>query len=133
MKSHGATLEAPGDVRERLGLARALSDGDLGAALACFAREACLITPDATAIHGRDRIGPVLAQLIASGIEVEVESSTVVAGDGVVLACERWLVRSGVASSRFARTIHPTLVMRQVEGSWKLAIAAPWGWPDRGR
>jgi hypothetical protein len=23
---------------------------------------------------------------------------------------------------------HPTLVLRRVEGEWKLAIAAPWGW-----
>ena len=26
-----------------------------------------------------------------------------------------------------AQTLSPTLVLRQVEGEWKLAIAAPWG------
>lgn len=129
MKLQAAVLDSPDRVRGQLGFARTLGEGDLEGAAACFARDACLITPDATAIHGRDRIRPLLAQLIAQGIEIEVELSTVIGGGEVVMAAERWRVRLG---ADFAQTIHPTLVLRRVASEWKLAIAAPWGWAERG-
>lgn len=132
MKLQDATLDRPERVRGQLGFARALGDGDLDAATACFAREACLITPDATAIHGRDHIRPLLAQLIARGFEVEVELSNVVGGGDVVMASERWRVRMGADGAQFAQTIHPTLVLHRIELEWRLAIAAPWGWAERG-
>ncbi|MGB7685595.1 MAG: nuclear transport factor 2 family protein, partial [Solirubrobacterales bacterium] len=69
---------------------KALVAGDLDSASACFARDGCLITPDATAIHGRDRIRPVLAQLIAQRIDVAVEGSHVIGGGEVRLVRERW-------------------------------------------
>jgi len=111
---------------------RALSTGDLDAATACFARDGCLITPDATAVHGRERIRPLLAQLIAAHTEIRVDLSNVLTAAGVVLACERWTVRSeGADGDRVERTLEPTLVLREVEGEWKLAIVAPWGWGGR--
>jgi ketosteroid isomerase-like protein len=104
-----------------------LNVGDLNRATACFARDACLITPDATAVHGRDRIRPVLAQLIARRAEIRVESSSVVIAGDVALAGERWTLRSiGVEGSRFEQALSPTLVLRRIEERWKLAIAAPW-------
>jgi uncharacterized protein (TIGR02246 family) len=109
-------------------LPRALSAGDLESASACFARDACLITPDATVIHGRDRIRPLLAQLIAQRVEVEVELSHVVDGGEVRLIRERWRIRTGTEPARFAQTLHPTLVLRRVESEWRVAVAAPWGW-----
>lgn len=107
-----------------------LTSGDLDLAAGCFAREGCLITPDATAIHGRDRIRPVLAQLIAARIEIEVELSSAVGGGDVAITSERWRVRFGGSGGRFGQTIHPTLVLRRIDSAWKLAIAAPWGWAD---
>jgi ketosteroid isomerase-like protein len=111
-----------------LALPRALGAGDLESATACFARDGCLITPDATAVHGRDRIRPVLAQLIAQRIDVAVELSHVVGGGEVRLVRERWRIHAGAGSGRFSQILHPTLVLRRVEAEWKLAIAAPWGW-----
>jgi ketosteroid isomerase-like protein len=108
----------------------ALSHGDLDRAAACFAKEGCLITPDLTAVHGRDRIRAVLAQLIASGAEVEVDAGHLVDAGEVFLARERWRIRTDRNGSRFERTCDTTLVMRLVEGRWKLVIAAPWGWGD---
>lgn len=127
MKAHGTTEDLPA-ARLELGLAPALSRGDLEAATACFADEGCLITPDGTAVHGRARIRPILAQLIALRVEVEVEASYAVGGAGVGLVCERWRISSGTGAGRFRQTTHPMLVLRLVEGSWKLALAAPWGW-----
>lgn len=110
-------------------LARALSAGNLDAAAACFAPDACLITPDATAMHGKAAIRALLAQLIEARAEVAIELAGVLAAGDVALAHERWTIRSGGAGgSRFAQSSYPTLVLRRVGEEWKLAIAAPWGW-----
>jgi ketosteroid isomerase-like protein len=116
-------------VRAGLLLAGAISRGDLESAAACFLRDGCLITPDATAVHGRDRIRPVLAQLIARHTEIEVEFSNAIRAGGTVLAHERWQAHfGGIDCPRITQSWNPTLVLRQTEEHWRLAIAAPWGW-----
>lgn len=129
MKMVSATAEPPHLVRAALPFVQAISIGDLDSATACFARDGCLITPDATAVHGRDRVRPLLAQLVARRTEIRVEFSNVVGAGEVVLAHERWRVRSGGAEGpSIEQTLDPTLVLRRIEAEWKLAIAAPWGW-----
>jgi ketosteroid isomerase-like protein len=132
MKMASATAGPPRLARASLPLVQAISSGDVDSAAACFARDGCLITPDATAVHGRDRIRPLLAQLIARETQIRIEFSNVVGAGDVVLAQERWKVRSGAAEGlRLEQTLGPTLVLRRIEAEWKLAIAAPWGWgPD---
>jgi ketosteroid isomerase-like protein len=108
---------------------RAIGDRDLGRACACFAREGCLVTPDGTAIQGRERIQPLLAQLIARRTEIEVELSSVLRNGDTALASERWTIRcDGVEGSRFAQAFDPAMVLRRVGTEWKLEIAALWGW-----
>jgi len=109
-------------------LASSISRGDLDAAAHCFTKDACLITPDSTAVRGREEIKPILHQLIVAGSQIEVlESSIVLAGE-VALGTERWQVTSaGSEGAPFTRTLTPTVVMRQLEGAWKLAVAMPWG------
>ncbi|HEX5608745.1 MAG TPA: nuclear transport factor 2 family protein [Solirubrobacterales bacterium] len=116
--------------RVDLAFARALGHGDLDGATACFAKEGCLITPDLTAVRGRERIRPVLAQLIASGAEVTVDGGHLIDGDEVTLVRARWRIRTGREGSRVEQVCDTTLVMQPVEGRWKLIIAAPWGWGD---
>ncbi len=112
-----------------LALPALLSAGDLDPAAACFSRDACLLTPDATAIHERRHIRPVLAQLIARHVRIAVEQSNVLEAGEVAFAREIWRVNAeGSAASRFEDTCSPLLVLKQIEGSWKVAIAALWGW-----
>ena len=107
----------------------ALSRGDLHSAVACFARDGCLITPDATAIHGRDRIRPLLAQMVVRQTEIRVESASAIGAGDVILAQERWRVRAGRPEpSRVEQNLDATLVLGLIEGEWKLTIVAPWGW-----
>jgi len=106
--------------------ASGLSAGDLEQAAASFTRDGCLVTPDGTAIHGRDQIRPVLAQMIIRRTEIEVEASASVATGDVMIVRERWRVRAGEGDGRHEQTLQPLLVLRQVEGTWKLAIALPW-------
>ncbi|MFL5902059.1 MAG: nuclear transport factor 2 family protein [Solirubrobacterales bacterium] len=108
-------------------LARALGAGDLDAAAACFAPDACLIASDSTAVHGEAAIRVHLAQLIESRAEVEIELAGVLVAGDIALAHERWTIRAeGVEG--FSRAPQPTLVLRRLGAEWKLAIAAPWGW-----
>jgi len=109
-------------------LAAAISRGDLDAAAHCFAKDACLLTPDATAVRGREEIKPILHQLIVARSQIEVQDSSIVLAGEVALCTERWLVTSaGSEGTPFTRTLTPTMVMREIESAWKLAVAMPWG------
>jgi ketosteroid isomerase-like protein len=108
-------------------LARALSAGDLRIATDCFVKDACLVTPDRTAIRGRQEIRPILAQLIDGGCHIEVLASTLLVADDLALGTERWETRSaGASGAVLAQESTATMVLRRTEGTWKIAIAAPW-------
>lgn len=107
--------------------ASSISRGDLDAAACCFAKDACLVTPDATAVRGRDEIRPILHQLIVLGSRIEVEESSVLLAGEVALGTERWVVTSpGSEGGSFTRPLTPMVVLQQLEGVWKLAVALPW-------
>jgi ketosteroid isomerase-like protein len=108
-------------------LASSITHGDLEGATSCFAKDACLLTPDATVVRGREEIRRILYQLIAAGSQIEVQESSIVLAGEVALGTERWLLTSaGSESEPFARALTPTVVLRQLEGVWKLAVAMPW-------
>jgi ketosteroid isomerase-like protein len=109
--------------------AAALSAGDLDAASACFTRDACLLTPDATAIRGRDQIRPLLRQLIAMRPTARVEQRSMLVAGEVAIATELWTLQIDAAEGTpFAQSSLSTTVLRRIEETWKLQIAAPWGW-----
>ncbi len=109
-------------------LAASITRGDLDAAAHCFTKDACLLTPDATAVRGREEIKPILHQLIVARSQIEVQDSSIVLAGEVALCNERWQVTSaGSEGAPFTRALTPTMVMREIEGAWKLAVAMPWG------
>jgi ketosteroid isomerase-like protein len=121
-----ATAVRPEEVP--VALAKALNFGDLEAAAGCFARDACFMTPDRTMVCGRDEVRPLLAQLIAMRLTARVELIRMhVVGD-TALGSERWTMRFDTGNgSPLGRTSESTVLLRQVEGDWKILIAAPWG------
>jgi ketosteroid isomerase-like protein len=105
----------------------ALSEGDLTGATACFTREGCLITPDGTAIHGRAEIGAILAQMVARGTVIEAEQLVLRAGGDVGLVSGRFTMRcDGPAGARLVQRCIPAAAIRLIEGTWKIAVLAPW-------
>lgn len=107
----------------------ALRERELERAVNCFGRDGCLITPDQTAIHGREQIRPVLSQMIERRTVVVVEESFVLSAGDLALASERWTIRcDATGGERFALTATPRLVLRRRGTEWKLEIAALWGW-----
>jgi ketosteroid isomerase-like protein len=115
-----------------LSLTVALNAGELDVATACFARDGCIVTPDATAVRGRPGVREVLGQLLARNSQIHVELSSILVAGKVALGHERWRIRSeGVGSAPFVQTCTPTLLICQIEEEWKLAIVAPWGVGER--
>ena len=109
-------------------LAASISRGDLEGATSCFAKDACLLTPDATVVRGRAEIRPILHQLIVARSQIEVQESSIVLAGEVALGTERWVISSaGSEGTPFTRALTPTMVLRHLEGVWKLAVAMPWG------
>ncbi|HEV2858278.1 MAG TPA: nuclear transport factor 2 family protein [Solirubrobacterales bacterium] len=107
--------------------AASISRGDLDGAAYCFAKDACLVTPDATTVRGRDEIRPILHQLIVLESQIEVQESSVQLAGEVALGTERWTVTSPDSEGgSFTRSLTPMMVLQQLEGVWKLAIALPW-------
>jgi ketosteroid isomerase-like protein len=107
--------------------AASISRGDLDAAAYCFAKDACLVTPDATAVRGRDEIRPILHQLIVLGSQIEVQESSILPAGEVALGTERWVITSpGSDGGSFTRSLTPMMVLRELEDVWKLAVALPW-------
>jgi ketosteroid isomerase-like protein len=118
--------------RTSLALANAISARDLDGAANCFARDARFITPDTTLIRGRDGIRPILAQLINARAQIEIEASSLVCLGEVALGAERWCIRFRGVNGSPLRQVWPEILMaiHRIEGSWKFAIAAPWGFGD---
>lgn len=112
--------------RALLSLAEAIREGDLDAAQSRFAPDACLVTPDATAVYGSAPIRALLAQLIEAGTVIQVETGSLVRVGEVALASERLHFRSRGVPHR--QSFPANTVLRRYGDDWRIAIAAPWGW-----
>jgi uncharacterized protein (TIGR02246 family) len=126
--NQGPALQIAQPVMALHGFVAAVSANELSSAAAFFTREGCLITPDGTAVHGRPNIAGVLVQLTARHTQIEVEQVVVQGAGDVAFASGRLTMRSdGPDGSRFAQSCDLNLVLRRIEGKWKIAILAPWG------
>jgi hypothetical protein len=108
--------------------AEALEAGRVEQALAAFTADARLITPDATALRGHKAIRPVLAQLVAAGTKISIESSVLRFDRGVADVRQRWQIRSGTAREILIRSVDAAFLLGREELGWRLTLAAPWGW-----
>ena len=108
----------------------AINAADLEAATASFTREACLITPDSTAVRGRSEIRGVLDQMIAQRLRIAVSTPSTIAAGEIAHLKQRWRIQTGGDSGRpYARDVDALFVVQRLEARWKLAIGAPWGLP----
>jgi ketosteroid isomerase-like protein len=105
----------------------ALNAGQLQPAALCFAPDACLVSPDSTAVSGRVEIRALLAQMIERGSRIEVEASTSVLAGDVAFVSQRWTLSAlAVVGERYTQALTPTLVLRRLGAGWMLAIVMPW-------
>jgi hypothetical protein len=123
MKSAGALATPEAIVWD---FTQALSDGDHQAAIACFAADGCLITPDGTAVAGVDRILEVLVQMTAARSRFQFGSPRIIRAGEVALCSQRWTVIA--AANLLEQRFDSTMVLRSAGSSnrWRLVIASPW-------
>jgi ketosteroid isomerase-like protein len=109
--------------------ARVLLGGDARAAASYFAPSAQLLTPDGTALSGRDSIAELLGQLTsASNQLLEIKTGRTLHVDQVALCTQYWALRSRRgAAVAFKTASTARLVLAQAERRWQILIAAPWG------
>jgi ketosteroid isomerase-like protein len=118
--------------------ADALSAADLDRAASFFADDGCLVTPDATAVHGpqgirasgHQGIRAILAQLTAGRVQLRVASKSVHTITSMAL-CIFTYAREGAAP--FIQVSDSTVLLRRQNRAWKLLIVAPWGIADADR
>ncbi|HEX5990625.1 MAG TPA: nuclear transport factor 2 family protein [Solirubrobacterales bacterium] len=104
----------------------AIEQGNVALAATCVSRDGCLITPDATAINGRDAIRAILNQLVKLRLRVEGNSTHwVVAGD-IALGRGVWQSRSEHNGTELAQQWNATIVLRRRDQAWRIQIIAPW-------
>gem|GEM_PF-3462376 len=105
----------------------ALRRRDLEKASVCLAPDACFLTPDQTAIHGRAEIVEILSQLRACAIDLRIEmrAAALQAGD-TALTAERWTVRADGAG--MVRSFDSRTVLRRSGRGWRILVLTPWGW-----
>lgn len=109
----------------------ALNAGDLVRAVARLSREACLVTPDATVIRGRSDVAGALKQFFAIGFRAHLDLRSAIEIGEVVLVSDRWTTRVGGSGSAAQGSARGTVVLRMLEGRWKILLAAPWGWAEQ--
>jgi ketosteroid isomerase-like protein len=124
-----ATPPAPGDAVESF--LASLAHGDLPSLAEAICRDACFVTRDGTTIHGRERIGALLGQLVAAGLEVRPLSSHAIQVSDFALIATSWQLRLPAQPQLLLQRTDAMLALAEREGSWKLLLIAPWGWPRR--
>jgi ketosteroid isomerase-like protein len=117
-------LQSPGAVAQAF--AAALSMGDLDQATACLCRESCLVTPDSTAVAGRNRIRDILKQLIAQRLEIATQSATVVEAGDIAYVTQGWRTRIETAGGPLRQEFFPVFIAHRSGEEWRIAVAIPW-------
>src|SRR5260370_29789042 len=91
---------------------QAPSGGDHQAAIACFAADGCLITPDGTAVAGVDRIVEILVQMTAARSRFQFGPPRIIRAGEVALCSQRWTVSfTAAANSLFEQRFDSTMVL----------------------
>lgn len=106
---------------------QALLSGNPDAAGACFAPAAHILTPDGTAIVGREQVIAVLRQITASDQQLEIRVGRTIVAGAVAMATQFWRRSASEASATsYVSSSMARLVLAHSGERWEIAIASPW-------
>jgi uncharacterized protein (TIGR02246 family) len=112
--------------------AAAINAGDVTAALELWSDDAAIVGPDGHTVHGRAAIEGVMAALIGNGTTVEIEVFQLIAtADAAIATGELRMRLPGQQDVQSATSV--VVYARAADGSWRVAIDAPWGLPGADR
>jgi uncharacterized protein (TIGR02246 family) len=112
--------------------AAAINAGDVPAALELWSEDAAIVGPDGQTVRGRPAIASVLQALIGNGTTVEIEVSQLIATEDAAIATGELRMRApGHEEVQSATSV--VVYARAPDGSWRVAIDAPWGLPATAR
>jgi uncharacterized protein (TIGR02246 family) len=114
--------------------AAALEARDIRAALELWLDDALVIQQDGHTVQGRDAIEAALRALIENDIAVDIDLARTFATGDVAVGLGTLTMRgSGDGGRPFAQRSQSVVIYaRRPDGSWRLAIDAPWGLPQPG-
>ncbi len=112
--------------------AAALEARDVPGAMELWLDDALMIQPDGGTVQGRDTIEAALRALIEHDIDIDIELARVFAtGDVAVGVGTLTMSGAGADGQAFAQRSQSVVVYaRAPDGSWRLALDAPWGLPE---
>lgn len=104
---------------------------DLPAALEHWLEDAVMVPADGHPVHGRDAVAGALRALIDNRVVIDIALRRVLAaGDVAVGVGTLTLSGSNADGAPFEQSSESVVIYaRQPDGSWRLAIDAPWGLP----
>lgn len=110
----------------------AINAGDVPAALELWLEDAAIVQADGQLLRGRDAIGEALRALVENGVRVELDVARVFsAADLAIAVGSLTLSGTGATGEPFEQRSRSVVVSRRdADGSWRLAIDAPWGLPE---
>lgn len=108
--------------------AAAINTGDIDGALALWSEDAAIVGPDGAIVRGREAITGVLQTLIGNGASVHIEVTGLYAAGNAALATGT-LRMSLPGHEPYEGGSSIVLYTRGADGSWRVAIDAPWGLP----
>jgi uncharacterized protein (TIGR02246 family) len=108
--------------------AAAINAGDVSAALDLWSEQAMIVRPDGEAVRGRAAVEGVLQTLIGNGTSVEIDVQRIYEAADVAVALGTLKV-STAAQGLLAEASSVVVYARAPDGSWRVAIDAPWGLP----
>lgn len=120
---------SPEDVSDAF--AAAINAGDVPAALDLWSEDAALVGADGQTVRGRAAIEAILQALIGNGTTVEIEVSHLITAGEVAIATGELRMRVP-GHEALQSTTSVVVYARAPDGSWRVAIDAPWGLPAAG-
>jgi len=112
--------------------AAAINRRDLDEAVAMWTEDAAIVAPDGSLVQGREAIVTALAGLVGNGTRFEVELTGMYeAGDTALVTGTLTLSGDGHDGRYEHRSDSIVVYARGTDGTWRIALDAPWGLPSR--